>query len=62
MSDSFFDADRAAGTYPRKGYGWQTDEEQKEEIVRRLAANDGRPWVLDEARKFGLLTDMGCKL
>ena len=55
MSDALFDADRAAGTYPRKGYGWQTDAEMVVEILARLAAGDTRPWVIEEALKFGLI-------
>lgn len=52
MSDDFFDAARANGTYPRKGYGWQSEQAQREEIARRLAAGERQPWVLEEARMF----------
>jgi len=54
MSDSYFDAARAAGEYPRKGYGWQTDAEKREEIERKVAKGYREPWVLKEATKFGI--------
>ncbi len=54
MSDSFFDAARAAGEYPRKGYGWMSEEAQREEIQRKINKGWDEPWVLREAQKFGI--------
>ena len=56
MSDVFFDADRAAGIYPPKGWGWKTDDEKR----RRLAfakvfdAEQLEPWIPAEAQRLGI--------
>lgn len=52
MSDHSFDAARAAGTYPPKGWGWQNEAFQRSEIARRLAAGDRDAWVLEQARRY----------
>jgi len=54
MSDSYFDADRAAGTYPRKGYGWLSEAEKRVEITLKLSKGWAEPWVLKEARRMGI--------
>jgi len=54
MSDSYFDAARAAGTYPRKGYGWLTEEEKHVEIQRKINKGWEDEWVLKEARRMGI--------
>ncbi len=50
----WFDNMRNAGEYPRKGYGWQSEEEQRVEIQRKINNGYDMPWVLKEARKFGI--------
>lgn len=54
MSDSYFDALRACGEYPRKGYGLQTEAEKREEIARKITKGWRDPWVLKEAARFGI--------
>lgn len=54
MSDSYFDVLRASGEYPRKGYGWQSDQEKREEIARKISKGFIEPWVLKEANRFGI--------
>lgn len=56
MSDSYFDAARAAGEYPRKGYGWLSPEKQYEEIERKISKGWTEPWVLREALQMGIIT------
>ena len=50
----WFDNMRNAGEYPRKGYGWQSEEQQREEIQRKINKGWDEPWVLKEAQKFGI--------
>lgn len=54
MSDSYFDVLRAAGEYPRKGYGWQSEAEKHEEIERKIARGSKEPWVIKEAKRMGI--------
>ena len=54
MSDSYFDADRAAGTYPRKGYGYLTEEEKQVEIQRKINKGWEDEWILKEAKRLGI--------
>jgi hypothetical protein len=54
MSDSYFDAARAAGTYPRKGYGYLTEEEKRTEIQRKINKGWEDEWVLKEAKRMGI--------
>ena len=54
MSDYFYDALRDAGEYPRKGYGWQDEKDQRAEIDRKVAAGKREPWILREAWRFGI--------
>lgn len=54
MSDSYFDAARAAGTYPRKGYGYLTEEEKRVEIQRKINKGWEDEWVLKEAKRMGI--------
>lgn len=54
MSDAYFDMMRAEGTYPRKGYGWCSEEAQRKEIQGYINAGRTEPWILDEARRFGI--------
>jgi len=50
MSDSFFDADRAAGLYPPKGWGWYSEDAKKRVVTRLLKEENPDPWVLNEAK------------
>lgn len=54
MSDSYFDALRAAGEYPRKGYGWLSPQEKRKEIIGKISRGYIEPWVLKEAKRFGI--------
>lgn len=54
MSDSFFDVDRAAGTYPPKGFGWLDDEGKKNMILRYFKAGYRDPWMYEHAKFFGM--------
>ena len=54
MSDAYFDAMRDAGTYPPKGYGWKTEEGQRAMVERYIKKGWIEPWVVDEARIFGI--------
>jgi hypothetical protein len=54
MSDSYFDAARAAGTYPRKGYGYLTEDEKRVEIQRKINKGWEDEWVLKEAQRMGI--------
>jgi len=54
MSDSYFDAARDAGVYPRKGYGWLSEAEKRAEITRKLGKGWTEPWVLKEAGRMGI--------
>lgn len=55
MSDAYFDMWRAEGTYPRKGYGWCSEESQRKEIQRYIDAGRTEPWILEEALRFGIV-------
>ncbi|WP_321913562.1 hypothetical protein [Paraburkholderia sp. J11-2] len=54
MTDCYYDALRAQGEYPRKGYGWQSEAEQRDEIARKVAQGWREPWVMREAKRFGI--------
>jgi hypothetical protein len=54
MSDSYFDADRATGEYPRKDYNRQNEAEKRIEITRKINSGWRLPWVLKEAEKMGI--------
>lgn len=62
MSDSYFDVLRVNGEYPRKGYGWQSEEEKYEEISRKIANGWSEPWVLKEADRLGIKASPVTKL
>ena len=55
MSDSYFDAARAAGTYPRKGYGYLSEEEKRVEIQRKINKGWQDEWVVKEAQRMGIV-------
>ncbi|CAJ0779122.1 hypothetical protein LMG7141_00842 [Ralstonia condita] len=55
MSDSYFDVLRASGEYPRKGYYWQTENEKRTEISRKVSNGWRDPWVLREAARLGVV-------
>jgi hypothetical protein len=59
MGDSFFDARRATGDYPPKGWGWQSHEYQRNEIIRRLKLDNQPEWVFWEAFAFRLIDKAG---
>lgn len=50
MSDLFFDVDRAAGTYPPKGYGWLDDEAKKNAILRYFKSGFRDQWMYEHAK------------
>ena len=54
MSDSYFDALRASGEYPRKGYGWLSEDEKREEITRKISKGWRESWILKEAKRMGI--------
>lgn len=54
MSDSYFDALRASGEYPRKGYGYLSEEEKRLEIQRKINKGWDEPWILREAHRMGI--------
>lgn len=57
MSDLFFDADRMAGTYPPKLWGWQSDAYQRDYVTRQLAqvaVAELPPWVVNEAQRLAI--------
>jgi hypothetical protein len=54
MTDSYYDALRASGEYPRKGYGWQSEAEKRVEIARKISTGWTLPWVLKEAKRMGI--------
>ena len=54
MSDSYYDALRSVGEYPRKGYGWQSEEAQRKEIEDKIARGRLEPWVIREAQRYGI--------
>ena len=45
MSDSFFDADRAAGLYPPKLWGWQSEDYQRKYLLWKLEHNEWEQWM-----------------
>ena len=55
MSDSYFDALRASGEYPRKGYGYLSEEEKRVEIQRKINKGWDEPWVLREAQRMCII-------
>lgn len=52
MSDGMFDAMRACGEYPRKGYGFQDEDRKRAEIIKNLSENRREPWIIREARRM----------
>ena len=54
MSDSYFDSSRASGTYPRKGYGYLSEDEKRTEIQRKINKGWEDEWVLKEAARMGI--------
>ncbi len=54
MSDPYFDAARAAGTYPPKGYGYKTDDEKREMVKRYIEHGRLEDWVIRESRFLGV--------
>jgi hypothetical protein len=52
MTDSYYDALRASGEYPRKGYGYLTEAEKREEITRKVGKGWREPWVMREAERL----------
>jgi hypothetical protein len=54
MSDPFFDVDRAAGTYPPKGFGWLDEDKQQERILHYFKIGYRDPWMYEYAARFGM--------
>lgn len=61
MSDPYFDAARAAGEYPPKGYGYKSDDEKREMVKRYIEKDRVEPWVVREARWLRVEIPDGCK-
>lgn len=54
MSDSFFDADRAGGEYPPKGWGWKDTAAQRDILQKHFdKGGDIDPWMTREAARLG---------
>jgi hypothetical protein len=55
MSDPFFDAERLAGNYPPKGWGWKESYQQRELLESHFAKGGNvEPWMIYEARRLGI--------
>jgi len=59
MSDAFFDADRDAGKYPPKGWGWYSDTAKKQKLRRLIKKRIEHKvhieeWILVEAARFNI--------
>jgi hypothetical protein len=55
MSDHFFDAARAAGEYPPKGWGWKTRARQRQLLSEHVAKGcELEPWMVIEAYRLGI--------
>jgi len=52
MSDSFFDVDRAAGTYPPKGFGWLDEDKQRIRLMEYFKAGYRDQWMYEYAKRF----------
>ena len=52
MTDCYYDALRASGEYPRKGYGYLSEKEKIEEITRKVNTGWRLPWVSKEAARL----------
>lgn len=54
MSDSSFDADRSAGEYPPKDWGWKDVSEQRDLLVNHFDNPNTtlEPWMYTEAFKL----------
>jgi hypothetical protein len=53
MSDSLFDADRAAGEYPPKGWGWKDAARQRELLLQHFSkGGEIEPWMQREAQRL----------
>ena len=48
MSDAYFDADRASGKYPPKGFGRMSDDQKRVFIEKRLEPDLRAPWMVYE--------------
>lgn len=49
MSDAYFDAARAAGDYPPKGYGWMSEEQQRLLVEQQLRKDTIPRWARNQA-------------
>jgi hypothetical protein len=54
MTDCYYDALRQSGDYPRKGYGYLTEDEKRIEISRKVNTGWRLPWVIKEAKRMGI--------
>lgn len=56
MSDHFFDADRDAGEYPPKGWGWKDSATQRVKLAEHFWRVNSRiePWMEREAKRLGV--------
>jgi hypothetical protein len=67
VSDPFFDAARASGTYPPKGWGWKENARQRQLLEQHFAKPNAEisAWMHGEAARLGvvvpaaLISDLG---
>lgn len=52
MSDCYFDALRAAGDYPPKGYGWLEEDAKRRRVINELKRGSTDNWVLKEKARM----------
>lgn len=64
MSDAFFDAMRASGEYPPKGWGWRDASNQRELLHRHFSKEypEIEPWMMDEALRLGMIETATCTI
>jgi hypothetical protein len=56
MTDSTFDAARACGEYPPKGWGWKDADQQRKALLAHFDKGGALidPWMIREATRLGL--------
>lgn len=56
MSDMLFDADRSAGEYPPKGWGWKDTAQQRKALANHFWRINSTidPWMEREADRLGV--------
>jgi hypothetical protein len=56
MSDHFFDADRASGEYPPKGWGWKDRDQQRKALANHFWRINSQidQWMIGEAERLNI--------